>query len=142
MSNGTPPPPPGYGPPPGGWGGYGGPSGYGEGGPPPPPGQPVWGYQGPPQTSTMAILSMVAGIVSIVGSCLCCGVGVAGIAAIVLGILGQREIRQSNGAKSGSGMAIAGIVTGVIGLLLTIGLAVAMVALSDGFSYYDSYSNI
>lgn len=91
----TPPPPGGYPPP--------APGGYG---------------QQPPQNNTKALISMILGIVSVVLG-LCCGVvALAGIAAIVLGIIARKEIDQSQGTQKGSGMALAGIITGAIAILL------------------------
>ncbi|GAB3660908.1 hypothetical protein GCM10027596_20310 [Nocardioides korecus] len=105
MSASTPPPgggsyesaPP---PPPGG--GYGGPGGYGGG-----------GYGAVPQgTNKKAIWALVLGILGLV----CCGF-FAGIPAIVLGRSAQREIDASGGAQSGRGMATAGFILGIIGVV-------------------------
>ncbi len=57
---------------------------------------------------------MISGIVSII----CCGL--VGIAAIVLSIQAKKEIEQSGGSQSGGGMATAGLVLGIIGLVLTV----------------------
>jgi hypothetical protein len=81
----------------------------------PPPPQPAW--QGP-KFSGMAIASMVCGILSIT----CTGfLGIVlGPTALGLGLTGRKAIAGSNGWKKGDGMAIAGIVTGVIGIVLSI----------------------
>ncbi len=81
----------------------------------PPPSQPAW--QGP-KFSGMAIASMVCGILSIT----CTGfLGIVlGPIALGLGLTGRKAIAGSNGWKKGDGMAIAGIVTGVIGIILSI----------------------
>jgi putative effector of murein hydrolase len=47
---------------------------------------------------------------------------VLGPVAIGLGIVAIRQIDRSGGAESGKGMAIAGIVTGALGVVLLIGL--------------------
>ncbi|MDQ3931246.1 MAG: DUF2510 domain-containing protein [Actinomycetota bacterium] len=44
--------------------------------------------------------------------------GIASIPAIVLGLLAKREIRRSSEGERGLGLASAGIVVGVLGLLL------------------------
>jgi len=149
------PPPGGYGPPggggpggPPGYGGPGGPPGYGgPGGPPgygPPPGPmgPPGGYGPPPggfgppgapfgmtpQFHPLAITSMVLGILAI-PTC-CCGLLGAplGVAGLVLGIVSMRKIRSEPQAWKGGGMAMAGIVTASIGLIL---------ALAALFTTYD-----
>jgi VIT1/CCC1 family predicted Fe2+/Mn2+ transporter len=93
--------------------------------PPPPPG----GY--PPPTAIgnnqKAIVSMVLGIISI----FCCGF-VLGIVAIVLGLIARKEIAASSGLQGGSGFAIAGIVTGVLGILGSVVLA--FTGFYDGFT--------
>lgn len=107
-------PPPGFGPPSPGYGapppGYGPPPGFG-----PPPGYPAPGYAayGPPteKTNAMAIGSLVASVVGV-----CCGIG--SIVGIVLGIVAMNQIKQSG--EKGHGLAIAGIVVGVLSLLLNV----------------------
>ena len=79
---------------------------------------------GPPtpaqhSNSTLAVASLVCGIISIV---FCCMAVVAGPAAIVLGVMARREIERSNGKLAGDGMALAGIITGSIGTLFGAGL--------------------
>ncbi len=103
--------------------------------PPPPPmpasdqspaSQPAWpGTPPPPQPagqgpkfSGMAIASMVCGILSIT----CTGfLGIIlGPTALGLGLASRKAIAGSNGWKKGDGMATAGIVTGVIGIIFSI----------------------
>ncbi|WP_183093408.1 DUF4190 domain-containing protein [Nocardioides stalactiti] len=118
-SYGSPPPPPGGGygaPPPPPGGGYGAPpGGYGGYGAPPP------GYGGQPtSTSTLGIVSLVAGILSIV-CCFCYGIGIVpGIAAVITGVMSRKEIAQSGGAKTGSGLALGGLITGGAGIALSV----------------------
>ena len=122
--DGPTPPPEGAGqqggPPPGG--SWGQPTGY-----PPPPGQPgqlpYGGYPPPgppmytpppsPPNSGGATTSLVLGIASLV----LCGL-FTGIPAIILGVRARREIRESNGRIGGDGLALGGIITGVVGTLL------------------------
>lgn len=103
-SYGSAPPPPGsYPPPPGG--------SY----PPPPPGgyHPAPGGYGPaPESNTKAIWSMITGIVSL----LCCGV-VLGPVAIVLSNQAKTEIAYSRGMQTGEGMATAGLILGILGII-------------------------
>lgn len=72
-----------------------------------------------PQSNGFAIASLILGILSILGTC-CCGIGVLfGIVGIILGCL---QPKDNLGNKPG--MAIAGIVTSVIGILFGIGFFV------------------
>lgn len=70
--------------------------------------------QMPPQNSNaMGTASMILGIISVVGLCMCLG-PITGIIAIALGIL------QINKTPDNKGASIAGIVTGSIGILLSL----------------------
>ncbi len=71
------------------------------------------------RTNGMAIASLVLGIVWLYG--------LGSLLALIFGIVGQRQIDESNGAQSGRGMATAGIVLGIVGLagVLIIVIAVA-----------------
>lgn len=83
------------------------------GAPPPPAGQYGQPYGGAPAGNNQkAIWALVIGILSIV----CCGP--AGIAAIILANNAQKEIAASG--QQGAGMAKAGLITGIIGLVLTV----------------------
>jgi hypothetical protein len=110
QSAGTPPESsggqPGYGQQP-----YGQPPSY----PPPPPGAPG-GYGQPPKTSPLAIVSLVLGIIGVP----CCTFFVFGIGAAVTGFLARRQIDASQGSLKGSGMAMAGLVLGVVTIVLAI----------------------
>ena len=82
--------------------------------PPPPPGAGGYGYV-QQQTNKKAIWALVLGILSLV----CCGL-FAGIPAIILGNMAKSEIDLSGGLQSGRGMAVAGFVLGIIGVVWTI----------------------
>lgn len=76
-----------------------------------------------PATSTLAIWSLVLGALS---SCAAC---ITGVPAVILGILALVKINESPTALKGQGLAIAGLVTGAIGTLLTfVTLAMALPA--------------
>lgn len=89
---------------------------------PPPPVPPGWAPPPPawsgPKFSGMAIAAMVCGILSIP----CTGfLGIIlGPTALGLGVSARRTIARSNGWRKGEGMAIAGIVLGAIGIILSI----------------------
>jgi hypothetical protein len=81
-----------------------------------------------PRQNVPAVLSMIAGIVAMVGSpigfvpvCGCMGmpfVGVMALVASVLGMLGISQIRGNPQRLTGEGKAIAGIVLGIVSILL------------------------
>jgi hypothetical protein len=120
LYRGDPPPPqygppPGYAPPPPG---YGPPQGYG-----PPPG---YGYPAMyrPPTNQLAIVSLVLAFVF-------------PPAALVVGIIARRQIRQTG--EDGDGLALAGVIIGGIAtaffVLMIVFWIIAFAALnSNGFS--------
>lgn len=67
---------------------------------------------GKPKTSGLAIASLVLGIMGLV-SC-----GLTSLFGLVLGIVGLVKINKSQGRLSGNGLAIAGIVTSCLFILL------------------------
>ena len=94
---------------------------------------PVYGQPGTPQRPNgwgMGLTSMILGIISVV-LCWLLLPGVGGVVAIVLGILAVRKLSLTPG--SGKGMPITGIITGAIGILLTIVL---------GFAYLMTYNAV
>ena len=70
---------------------------------------------GQQRTSGKAIAALVLGIVSL---CIPYVGLVTGIIAIVLGILGMKEVDREPHAVKGKGMAIAGLVLGAVALVL------------------------
>lgn len=110
--------------------GSGEPSAYGPPsyGPPQQPGySPQYGYGQPPTTNGKATIALVVGIASLLLS-FCC-LGVAGIVAVVLGMKARSEISASGGRQTGDGMALAGIITGAVGVLISLGLVVLLAIL-------------
>jgi Domain of unknown function (DUF4190) len=67
------------------------------------------------QSQTLAIISLVVGIL---GFTLCCGSFVPSIVAIVLGFMAKSKAASDPANYGGSGLALGGIITGVIGLIL------------------------
>jgi uncharacterized membrane protein YphA (DoxX/SURF4 family) len=76
-------------------------------------------YVAPGQTPSqgLAIAAMVCGILSLVGCCVWPISGPLAIAAIVLGIITHSKAKANPGAVGGKGMAKAGMITGVLGLI-------------------------
>jgi hypothetical protein len=155
------PPPPAYPPPnpapPPGYSAPYPPQYPASGGYPPPPGAfppPVPGYPPPPNpydpygippqqgTNNMAIASLVTSLSGIGVTLFCCFVGlIAGpllqITGIALGIVGLGQVNRDG--QNGRGLAIAGIVVGAVGLLLT---ALFVVGLLATGSLSTDYSTI
>lgn len=112
--------------PPGQWDplapGGAGPGGFG------PPAQPGWTGYGMPvtpvatRTDPLAIWSLVLGILGIPMLCLCYTGVPALIAAIPLGFVSRKRIRESQGSLNGDGLALAGAICGIGGLVLLVGL--------------------
>ena len=73
----------------------------------------------PVPRSKLAIASLVVGVLSI----LLCGGGILGIAACWMGVAGLRGIDRSGGALRGTALARGGVITGGIGIFLSICVA-------------------
>jgi hypothetical protein len=148
---------PGYGQPPYGQPGYGQPGygqpGYGQPGSGQPPyGQPGYGdpagqqpygshaYPGYARPRNgKAVAAMWTGIGSLVLS-FCCGAGVLGLVPIVLGVKARSEIRAGGGQQEGDGMAVTGIVTGAVAVLLSLAvIAIIAIALASGTAGDSSF---
>ncbi|MER5967755.1 DUF4190 domain-containing protein [Streptomyces sp. NPDC002057] len=98
-------------------------------------GQPGW--QQPPSNG-MGTTSMVLGIIAVAGFCLY-GLGaILGILALIFGIIGLKKVGR--GEATNRGMAIAGIVLGAIGTLVSavfLGFIIWAIA-QDSSSFDDS----
>lgn len=87
-------------------------------------------------TSTLAMVSMIAGIIGWVLAPL-----LGSLVAIVTGHMAKREIRESAGRIEGDGMATAGLVLGYLQLvpaLLCICAIVVMLAMGISIPLIDS----
>ncbi|KQV76293.1 hypothetical protein ASC61_15510 [Aeromicrobium sp. Root344] len=74
---------------------------------------------------------MILGIVSIVF----CYLGlIIGPAGIILSVLGRKDIKRSNGAETGEGMATAGLITGVVGTLVQASI-ITLLVLSEVYNW-------
>jgi hypothetical protein len=83
------------------------------------------GYVAPPSTNGSAVASLVLGIVGL----LTCGYTffIAPVLAVVLGVKARRQIRESG--QQGDGMALAGIITGVIGLVVSAAIVIFFIVM-------------
>jgi hypothetical protein len=83
------------------------------------PGGPPIAPVGLPQTSVKAIVSLVFGIVSIFPLPI-----IGAIVALITGYSARKDIRESQGMKTGDGMAITGIVLGYVGMVPAVAVCV------------------
>jgi hypothetical protein len=88
-------------------------------------------YAGMPKTEGMATGALVCGILS----ALCGVIGFCGIVigpiAIILGIVARRRIRESGGLTKGDGLALAGLVLGIIGTVASVGWIIAFATVPE-----------
>ena len=77
-----------------------------------------------PTTSTLAIVSLIAGIVSWLFLPF-----FAAVAAVVTGHMAKNEIKKSNGTIGGNGMATAGLVLGYVQLGLGLCICIVVAAM-------------
>lgn len=97
--------------------------------------QPGWPQQYPiaagiaPRTNGLAIAALVCGVIGL----LC---GVTSILAVIFGHISRGQIRKSNGAETGDGLALAGLILGYIFLAgwVIYWLVIVIVAIAEGGS--------
>lgn len=73
---------------------------------------------------TLAIVALVCGILSLT----CCGV-ITGVAAIVTGFIARKRALEDPANYAGSGLAMAGIIMGIISIIVTILILILQVFL-------------
>ncbi len=78
-----------------------------------------------PKNSALAIWSLVLGVLSLV----CLSI-LSAVPAVICGHLAYSRIRRSGGALTGDGLAIAGLVTGYIGIAFALFLIPMMAAIA------------
>ena len=102
----------------------------------PPPG---YGIQHPQRRgSGLAVAALVCGVLALLSSWTVIGGILLGIVAVVLGIVALSRVRK--GLAAGRGMAIAGIVTGILGAVLAvalIGIGVSLLNSDEGQRLQD-----
>ena len=77
----------------------------------------------PVQQNSMALISMILGVVSVL-----CGWIFTGIPAIIFGHLAKKKIRESPVSQTGEGLATAGLIMGYLMTILSVIIAIAIVA--------------
>lgn len=83
-----------------------------------------YGAAVPPKTNGLAIASLV---------CSCAGlflIGIPAVLGIIFGFVARSQIRRSNGAQGGGGMAMAGIIVG-FGVVALVIIVFALAAQSN-----------
>ena len=63
---------------------------------------------------TLSIISLVLGIA---GLTVCCGAVIPSVAAIITGVMARGKAKNNPNQYGGDGMALAGIITGIVGIL-------------------------
>lgn len=84
-------------------------------------------YAGAPiPTDGLSIASLVCGVLAILASCMYIGF-IFGIPGVICGHMSLKKIKKSPTPIQGKGMAIAGLVTGYIGTIISIAMVVFVV---------------
>lgn len=98
---------------------------------PPPPQGPYGGYPGgyPMQTAPKNGLGIASLIVAIIGLLSVFGGILLGVVAVILGVLGRG--RAKRGEATNGGVAVAGIVLGVLGIIVSIAAIVLTVQFAN-----------
>ncbi|HEY5875052.1 MAG TPA: DUF4190 domain-containing protein [Ilumatobacteraceae bacterium] len=86
--------------------------------PPPPPGYTAYDNAAtmPQKTNGMSVASLVLSLVGVI-PCFW-GLQVPGLLGVIFGLIGRRQIARSNGMQKGKGLATAGLVIGIILLVI------------------------
>ncbi len=84
--------------------------------PPPPPGAPAPGAMGMaiPQKNGIAIAALICSLAGL----LPCFFGIPGLVGLILGVVGMSRASRAGGA--GRGMALAGIIIGIVGIIFIV----------------------
>ncbi len=88
--------------------------------------QPAPNLVTPVQQNTMALVSMILGIVSIA----LCMMALTGIPAVICGHIARKQFRNSPHPQTGQGMALTGLILGYIAIVLSLAFIAMMVATS------------
>ena len=83
----------------------------------------------PPKTNPLAIAGLVLGILSLPGACCCYGIPF-NIPGIVVSIIALTQIKKEPDKHGGKGMALAGLILSILGIVLAIALLAFGVAMS------------
>ena len=105
-----------------------------------PSAQPV-AYGQQPLSQGLAIASLVCGIVSLIGCCAWFIMLPVGLVAVVLGFVALSKVKNDPARYAGKGMARAGVITGILGLIASGVMAVLALQL-QGLSEQEMQEKI
>ena len=104
------------------------------------PGADPYGTSPPAQQNNgMAIAALVCGILSLLAFWACFVGILLGILAVVFGFLGRSKAREMNG--NGAGMALAGLITGGLGLLVSLVAFVAFFIIAESTDDFEGINS-
>jgi predicted PurR-regulated permease PerM len=87
-----------------------------------------------PSTNGFSIASLVLGIVWVFG--------LGAILAVIFGFVARKQIRESGGRQAGSGMALAGVILGFVGIAgLILWIVIIAVAVNNFDNCLNQYPN-
>jgi hypothetical protein len=99
-------------------------------------------YPMAPQTSGLAIASLVCGLVGMIGFFACWVPGLVGIGGVICGHMALRQIKRNEAQYIGKGLAIGGLVTGYLATLcVLVSIIVVIGVLILGKKASDSSSS-
>ncbi len=89
---------------------------------------------GPERSSVMAIVSFIVSVISMVTCCVPLIGGVLGTIAIVGSSISMISIRRSDGRLGGTGLAVAGLILGIIATFLNVATIIGVNTAVQGFN--------
>lgn len=81
-----------------------------------PSGYPAQAVAVAPHTDGLAIGALISGILALVCTVACLGL-ILGPAALIMGFISRSRIASSGGRLTGGGLAIAGVILGILGFI-------------------------
>jgi hypothetical protein len=106
--------------------------------PPIPPSMPPGAPAGPatrPVTNSMAVTGLIFGLIGLMGGWLCCG-PIFSVLGIVFSSVGLSQIKRDPSQQTGRGMAIAGLILSIIGLIALLILGMRLGTWKPWRQYY------
>lgn len=99
---------------------------------------PGMGYMQPPQTNSMALTSMILGLLGVLGFSV-----LTSLPAIIFGHIARGQMRREGCMQTGEGMALTGLITGylvtILSILFIIGFVIFFYVIFEAASSAGSY---